>query len=87
MSLSPYYINVLAVLFGIIGGILYYYNMKLSIKKPYKNCSFVANKLTDILAFIIGGIICYYGFIYNNRVLIFCGICIISEHILQFTYK
>ena len=29
----------LIILIGVIVGVLYYYNMKLSIKKPYQNCS------------------------------------------------
>lgn len=76
------------VLVGIFFGIIYYVNMVKSIKDPYKNCSFSSNILTDILAFIVGLIIIYYGYIkYKNKVLILLGVAIITEHILQFTYK
>jgi len=78
----------LTVIIGILSGILYYYNMKLSIKKPYKNCSFVSNKTIDLLAFLIGIILIYYGLLkYNNEILIIIGIAIITEHLLQFSYK
>ena len=73
---------------GIIIGILYYYMMKSTIKDPYKNCSFASSKMTDILAFIVGGILLYYGLqIYKDNVLMALGIAIITEHILQITYK
>ena len=73
---------------GIICGIFYYLNMRLSIKKHEENCSFVSNKLTDILAFIIGGMLIYYGlYKYNNINLSIIGTAIITEHILQFSYK
>lgn len=73
---------------GILMGTLYYMLMKYTIKDPYKNCSFVSSRLTDILAFIVGGIILYYGIcVYKNNVLVTVGIAIITEHILQFSYK
>ena len=57
--------------------------MKSSIKKYYKNCSFVSNKMINILALIIGFILIYYGFFkYNDNILIIIGIAIITEHIL-----
>ena len=78
----------LTLVMGVIVGTLYYYNMKLSIKKPYRNCSFVSNKTTDMLAFLIGFILIYYGFFkYDDNVLIGIGIAITTEHILQFSYK
>jgi len=73
---------------GIVLGIIYYMIMKNSIKKHYKNCSFVSNKETDILAFIVGLIIFYLGFFkYNDNILIILSMGIISEHILQISYK
>lgn len=73
---------------GIIGGYIYYLNMKNSIKEHYRNCSFVANKLTDYFAFLVGGIILYLGYYkYNDNYLIIFGTGIITEHILQFSYK
>lgn len=78
----------LIILIGVIVGVLYYYNMKLSIKKPYQNCSFISNIITDILAFLVGVVLIYYGFYkYDNNILIIIGIAIITEHILQFSYK
>lgn len=73
---------------GIIVGYFYYVNMKKSIKDHYKNCSFVANKMTDILAFIVGFILIYYGlYKYKDHVLLTVGVAITTEHILQFSYK
>lgn len=80
--------TLITLIIGIIGGFLYYYNMKDSIPEPHKNCSFVANIYTDILAFIVGAILIYYGmFLYNDHLLIILGIGAITEHILQITYK
>lgn len=73
---------------GIIVGYIYYLNMKNSIKEHYKNCSFVANKMTDYLAFLVGGTVLYLGYNkYNDNYLILVGTAIITEHILQFSYK
>lgn len=80
------YQNVCKILLGILLGILYYYSMKDSLPKE-NNCSFIANKTTDILAFIAGAIVSYYGIIYENTVLLIIGVCIITEHILQLEYK
>ena len=44
---------------GILGGILYYFNMRYSIEPKHKNCSFVANKITDVIAFIVGFILIF----------------------------
>ena len=69
-------------------GFVYYIMMKNSIKEPHKNCSFVSNRATDTLAFVAGGIIFHYGFnVYDNAILVLLGISIITEHILQFSYK
>ena len=77
------------ILVSIFIGILYYYNMKLSIPIQYQNCSFVSNIYTDIFAFIVGLLLVYHGYnnIHNNNLLIIIGIAIITEHILQFSYK
>ena len=80
--------KIFYTIIGVIIGIIYYNNMKDSIKDPYKNCSFVANKMTDYLAFLVGGILFHYGYnIYNNNLLILLGIAITTEHILQYSYK
>ena len=76
------------IIVGVCIGTLYYIMMKESIKDSHKNCSFVANKMTDTLAFIVGGVLIHYGYnMYNDQVLIIIGIAIITEHILQFNYK
>jgi uncharacterized membrane protein len=73
---------------GISMGVIYYFLMKNSIKDPYKNCSFVSNKTTDILAFMAGIVLLYYGFVkYKDNVLVALGLAIITEHILQISYK
>ena len=80
--------NNTIIILGIFIGTLYYIMMKESIKNEHKNCSFVANKMTDTLAFIIGGILIHYGYnLYDDKILIIIGIAIITEHILQFSYK
>ena len=71
------------LLLGIISGIVYFYIMEKDIPR-YTNCSYVANIWTDILAFIAGFIVIYYGYQYKNRILIFVGVSIITEHIMQF---
>ena len=77
-----------AIILGVVFGNIYFSLMKNSIKEPNKNCSFVTNKVTDILAFITGGVIVHYGYnIYDNVVLLILGISIITEHILQISYK
>ena len=70
-------------LLGILAGVIYFNIMEKDIPH-YTNCSYVANIWTDILAFIAGGIVIYYGYIYKNKVLIFVGTTIIIEHIMQF---
>jgi len=69
-------------------GILFYYNMKKSIKDEDKNCSFVSNIYTDIIAFIVGALLIHLGYNkYKDDLLIILGIALITEHILQFSYK
>ena len=73
----------LTIALGILGGVIYFNIMEKDIPH-YTNCSYVANIWTDILAFIAGFIIIYYGYIYKNRVLTVVGTVIITEHIMQF---
>ena len=80
--------SMIYIIVGVLCGVCYYVMMKNSIREPYKNCSFVANKLTDGLAFVVGAILIYYGYYkYEDNILILLGIAIITEHILQFSYK
>lgn len=71
------------IILGLLAGIIYFRIMETGIPH-YSNCSYVANIWTDILAFIAGIVIIYYGNIFSNKILIFIGTTIISEHIMQF---
>ena len=73
------------IILGFIGGLIYYHIIEKDIPRDV-NCSFVANIWTDLLAFVYGAIIIYYGFIHKNNVLIILGTSIITEHRLQFFY-
>ena len=61
---------MLEIIIAIIVGILYYKMMDASVPTE-SNCSFLANPLTDFLAFLWGAIVIYYGKLYKNKVLIF----------------
>lgn len=76
------------MLTSIIFGYVYYKNMVNSIKDECINCSFVANKLTDVIAFLIGFILINKGiYEYDDDIITIIGITIIVEHILQISYK
>ena len=79
--------QAIALIVGAIVGCMYYEMMRSTIKMPYKNCSFVSSVLTDVLAFIVGAIILYKGWVLDELLLTACGIAITVEHILQFSYK
>lgn len=80
------YLNIMVI--SIIFGYIYYMNMVKSIKDECINCSFVTNKLTDVIAFIIGFILINKGiYLYDDDIITIIGITIIIEHILQFSYK
>jgi hypothetical protein len=66
--------KIFIILIGILVGFIYYINIKNSIKKHYKNCSFVENKETYI-SFLSGVILIYLGFFkYDDNILIIIGI-------------
>jgi len=71
------------ILLGLIIGILYFYIMEWDVPRE-SNCSYISNIWTDILAFLYGIIIVYFGHYYKNKILIILGITLITEHILQF---
>ena len=73
----------LTIALGVLGGVIYFAIMEKDIPH-YTNCSYVANIWTDVLAFIAGFIVIYYGYVYNNKVLTMVGTVIITEHIMQF---
>tara|TARA_R110002074_G_scaffold352547_1_gene523972 strand:+ start:344 stop:577 length:234 start_codon:yes stop_codon:yes gene_type:complete len=77
---------MLEIIIAIIVGILYYKMMDASVPTE-SNCSFLANPLTDFLAFLWGAIVIYYGKLYKNKVLVFLGATVIVEHICQFQRK
>lgn len=74
---------LIVIVVGVLLGVAYYRVMESDIPH-YTNCSYVANIWTDILAFIGGFIIIYYGYVYENKVLTLVGTTIITEHVLQF---
>ena len=71
------------ILVGILAGVIYFNIMERDIPRN-SNCSYIANIWTDLLAFVTGFIIIYYGFKYSNNVLVLLGTAIITEHIMQF---
>lgn len=71
------------IIISIILGTLYYINMTYQ-NKNINNCSFSANKLTDLLAFLAGFILMYLGIVkYDDLIITIIGIIIIVEHIWQ----
>lgn len=81
-------INImLIIILSFIVGTLYYFNMSLSMSKE-TNCSFSANIWTDIGAFVFGFIILYMAVIkYDDEILLFVAISIITEHIWQVIFN
>tara|TARA_R110002074_G_scaffold223723_1_gene394735 strand:+ start:167 stop:406 length:240 start_codon:yes stop_codon:yes gene_type:complete len=69
-----------------VSGTVFYNMMERSIPTE-SNCSYLATPVTDLLAFLWGALICYYGFKYKNNILIYLGATIIVEHIYQVKRK
>lgn len=78
--------HIQAILLSIILGTIYYQIMENSIPTE-SNCSYMAAPVTDLLAFIWGAIVIYYGFEYNNIILTTLGSTVIVEHIYQLKRK
>tara|TARA_B100001996_G_C18385868_1_gene487146 strand:+ start:75 stop:314 length:240 start_codon:yes stop_codon:yes gene_type:complete len=78
--------HIQAILLSIILGTIYYQIMESSIPTE-SNCSYMAAPVTDLLAFIWGAIVVYYGFEYDNIILTTLGSTVIVEHIYQLRRK
>lgn len=74
------------VIISFILGTFYYYIMESSIPKK-SNCSFISSKWTDFLAFIVGFIIIFKAYKYDDLLLSGLGGAIIVEHIWQLLPK
>lgn len=77
---------IYSVILSFILGSIYYYIMENSLPKK-SNCSFISSKWTDFLAFIIGFIIIYKSYTYDDTILASIGGAIIIEHIWQLLPK
>ena len=78
--------HILAVILAIVVGSLYYVMMEMSIPTE-ANCSYLATPMTDILAFLWGFIVSWYGIHYDNPVLTALGATMVVEHVWQLTRK
>ena len=78
--------HLYAILFSVIVGYGYYQMMEASIPNE-SNCSYLATKMTDYLAFLYGFIVMGYAFKYDNVILTILGGTIIVEHIFQLKRK
>ena len=76
-----------SIILAIVVGSIYYFNMVSSLEDE-PNCSFMANKLTDIGAFIYGIALMYLGLIkYDDPILSAMGASIITGHVWQLFHK
>lgn len=75
--------TLITIILGVIIGYIYFLIMESTIPRDV-NCSYISNIWTDIFAFIYGFIIIYFGYSYSNYILVFLGITIIVEHVMQF---
>ena len=76
----------IALILSVIFGHIFYQIMEASLPTE-SNCSYMASPITDLLAFIWGFAIMYYGFRYDNAILTVLGATIIVEHIYQLKRK
>lgn len=76
----------IALILSVIFGHIFYQIMEASLPTE-SNCSYMASPITDLLAFIWGFAIVYYGFRYDNAILTMLGATIIVEHIYQLKRK
>ena len=76
-----------AVALSVILGSAFYMLMEKSIPRE-ANCSYLASPVTDVLAFILGFIVMWYGvYIYDNPILTCLGSTVVIEHIWQLKHK
>lgn len=78
--------NILIFIISFILGTVYYIIMSSSIPKDI-NCSFSANIWTDIIAFVCGFILIYKGFQFDDKIVLYIGGALITEHIWQVVYN
>ena len=76
----------IALILSVVFGHIFYQIMEASLPTE-SNCSYMASPITDLLAFIWGFAIVYYGFRYDNAILTVLGATIIVEHIYQLKRK
>ena len=62
----------IALILSVIFGHIFYQIMEASLPTE-SNCSYMASPITDLLAFIWGFAIVYYGFRYDNAILTVLG--------------
>lgn len=67
---------------SVLSGITYFYIMESSIDTDV-NCSYSASITTDVLAFIVGGVIMQKGYTGHDPLLYLLGSSIVVEHIMQ----
>ena len=77
---------ILILSLSFVIGTFYYHIMESSIPLE-SNCSFISSKWTDIIAFIVGIIIIYKGYRYNDLIIVILGGSIVVEHIWQLLPK
>jgi len=76
-----------ALILSVIAGSSFYVLMENSIPRE-ANCSYLASPVTDILAFVWGFIVMWYGiYVYDNPILTGLGSTVVVEHIWQLKHK
>ena len=76
-----------ALALSVIVGSAFYVLMEKSIPRE-ANCSYLASPVTDILAFVWGFIVMWYGvYVYDNPILTGLGSTVVVEHIWQLKHK
>lgn len=74
------------LLYSVIMGYVYFEHMNNTLPKD-SNCSFVASVYTDIVAFLVGGYLAYFGATRKAPLVEIIGTAIIVEHALQLFYN
>ena len=75
--------NTIALAAGLVMGAVYFVIGESSIPKDSK-CDYLTPWTTDALAWIFGMATTYYGFKYNQPMLLFMGGSVASIHVVQF---
>lgn len=78
----------IATLCGVACGVAYFYTMHSSIPKMKReNCSYTSGLVADILAFVIGVLLMWRGFVATDYIVFVSGMAIITEHVIQIIPK